>query len=131
MSFPRPMVISLSKKKRVIRPSIIIGSSLLGAKPLPDQMMIYCQLVNWTLFSLYEDFSRKYRSKCRLQNDSNFGRAALRHHIGLLCTTILRDPEPMPPFRLPRCVSNLLTHHGLTASPASRPHTAAPPRARG
>ena len=32
------MVISLSKKKRVIRPSIIIGSSLLGAKPLPDQM---------------------------------------------------------------------------------------------
>ena len=54
----------------------------------------------------------------------------LRHHIGLLCTTILRDPEPMPPFRLPRRVSNLLTHHGLTASPASRPHTAAPPRAR-
>ena len=87
-------------------------------------------IVNWTLLSLYEDFSRKYRSKCRLQNDSNFGRAALRHHICLLCTTILRDPEPMPPFRLPRRVSNLLTHHGLTASPASRPHTAAPPRAR-
>ena len=32
-------------------------------------------IVNWTLFSLYEDFSRKYRPKCRLQNDSNFGRA--------------------------------------------------------
>ena len=32
-------------------------------------------IVNWTLFSLYEDFSRKYRSKFRLQNDSNFGRA--------------------------------------------------------
>ena len=64
------------------------------------------------------------------KNNGNFGRAALRHHIGLLCTTILRDPKPMPPFRLPRRVSNLLTHHGLTASPASRPHSAAPPRAR-
>ena len=119
------MVISLSKKKRVIRPSIIIGSSL-----APSHYQIRWYIVNWTLFSLYEDFSRKYRSKCRLQNDSNFGRAALRRHIGLLCMTILRDPEPMPPFRLPRRVSNLLTHHGLTASPASRPHTAAPPRGR-
>ena len=55
--------------------------------------MIYCQLVNWTIFSLYEDFSRKFRSKCRQQNDVNFGRAALRHHIVLLCTTISRaDP---------------------------------------
>ena len=64
------------------------------------------------------------------KNDGNFGRAALRHHIGLLCTTILRDPKPMPPFRLPRRVSNLLTHHGLMATPASRSHSAAPPRAR-
>ena len=110
------MVISLSKKKRIIRPSIIIGSSL-----APSHYQIRWYIVNWTLFSLYEDFSRKYRSKCRLQNDSNFGRAALRRHIGLLCTTILRDPEPMPPFRLPRRVSNLLTHHLIMAW-RLRPH---------
>ena len=37
---------------------------------------------------------------------------------------LARTPSLCHPFRLPRCVSNLLTHHGLTAWPASRPHTA-------
>ena len=65
--------------------------------------------------------------KCRLQNDGNSGRAALRHHIGLLCTTILRGPEPMPPFRLLRRVSNLLTHHGRCAAQGPSLAVCSPP----